>query len=228
MTTASSTKLIIEASGTLAPVISAAIGTPRPSVRMWRFTPLFARSVGFGPVRSPLLVPSPKRCRASSTSMRSRVGRRSSSAALDGSRRILRASPIAGTAGGTSSRIQTRSAAPSIGIPSSSGRGSPPSRHAQPREDVPLAVWPAPRGSAARYATTTARERRRTWLPRTAVDHTRSALSRGFRIGSKQRESSAARSASASGHCWTAALRLAQRGLAVHRPRGPRDRRGPS
>jgi hypothetical protein len=185
MTTASSTLLIIAASGTLAPVISAAIGTPRASVRIWRFTPLFARSVGFGPVRSPLLAPSPKRCRASSTSTRFRVGRRSSSAALDGSRRTRRASPIAETASGTSSRSQTRSAAPSIGSPSSSDRGSPPSPHGQPREDGRLSVSLALRGSAARFATTTARERRRTWLPRTAVDHTRSAPSRGFRIGSK-------------------------------------------
>jgi hypothetical protein len=29
-------------------------GTPRPSDQTWRLVPLFARSVGFGPARSPL------------------------------------------------------------------------------------------------------------------------------------------------------------------------------
>jgi hypothetical protein len=32
-------------------------GMPLPSVSRWRFTPRFARSVGFGPVRSPPLAP---------------------------------------------------------------------------------------------------------------------------------------------------------------------------
>jgi hypothetical protein len=38
----------------LAAVSSTPIGTPRPSVRTWRFVPSFARSVGLGPVWPPL------------------------------------------------------------------------------------------------------------------------------------------------------------------------------
>src|SRR6266436_2662155 len=61
--TASSTSATIHLSCTLAPVIRTANGPPRPSVRTWRFTPSFARSVGFGPVAPPLWAPWPWRCR---------------------------------------------------------------------------------------------------------------------------------------------------------------------
>jgi hypothetical protein len=55
--TASSTWLIIAASGTFAPMTSAAIGTPPPSVRMWRFAPL---SRGFRIGSKPASVRSPQ------------------------------------------------------------------------------------------------------------------------------------------------------------------------
>ena len=185
MTTASSTALIIEASGSFAPLISAAIGTPRPSVKIWRFTPLFARSVGFGPVRSPLLAPSPRRYRANSISTQSRVGRRSSSAARGGLLRTRRAAPTFENAGGTWSPNRNRSAMPSTGSQSSADRGCLPSPLAPRRAADHLAASQPLAGSAARFVATMRREHQRTLLPQTAVDHTRSNLSRGFRIGSK-------------------------------------------
>src|SRR5262245_49298273 len=50
---ASSSSRMPSMSGVFAPVIVMAIGTPPPSVRMWRLVPDFARSVGLGPVFSP-------------------------------------------------------------------------------------------------------------------------------------------------------------------------------
>src|SRR5262249_53495872 len=50
---ASSSSSMPAMSGVFAPVIVMAIGTPPPSVRMWRLVPDFARSVGLGPVFSP-------------------------------------------------------------------------------------------------------------------------------------------------------------------------------
>ena len=64
-------------SWTCAPVMPAATGTPRPSVKMCRVTPRFARSVGFGPVWSPLWAPSPWRYPTTSTPTGCRGGRRS-------------------------------------------------------------------------------------------------------------------------------------------------------
>ena len=185
MTTASSTSPITFASGTFAPVMSAAMGTPRPSVRMCRLTPLFARSVGLGPVRSPLLAPSPRRCRASSTSAPRRADRGSSRRVRDESRRTRRAPPTSENAGGRSSLNRSRSATPSTDSPSSAGTGCPPSPPGRERRVGRLAASLAPAVSAARSDATKRRERRQTWLPRTTVDHTRSDLSRGFRIDSK-------------------------------------------
>jgi hypothetical protein len=184
MTTASSTSLIMALSGTFAPLMSAAIGTPRPSVRMWRFTPLFARSVGFGPVRSPLLAPSPRRCQASSTSTRSLDDHRSTSAVPDGLQRTRRAAPTSENADGTSILNRSRSAAPSIGSPSSGDTGSRPSRHGLQQEAGRLAVSLALQESVVRSVAKDRRVRSQTSLPRTRVDHTRSVCSRGFRIGS--------------------------------------------
>jgi hypothetical protein len=185
MTTASSTLLSIAASGTFAPLMSAASGTPRPSVRMCRFTPIFARSVGFGPVRSPLLAPSLRRCRASSTSTRCRDGHRRSSATLGGWLRTRRAVPTSGNEGGTSSQSRNHSAAPSTDNPSSADTGCPPSRFELQPEAGLRAASLAPEGSMARSSAKGRRARQRTWLPPAAIDHTRSACSRGFRIGSK-------------------------------------------
>jgi hypothetical protein len=185
MTTASSTLLIIAASGTFAPLMSAASGTPRPSVKICLFTPLFARSVGFGPVRSPLLAPSPRRCRVSSTSTRCRDVRRSSSAARGESPRIHRAAPTSESAGDTSTLSRSRSVAPSTDNPFSDDRGCQPSLLALPPADGRPSALRARPESTARSVATGHRVRRRTWLPRMAVDHTRSARSRGFRIGCK-------------------------------------------
>jgi len=185
MTTASSTSLIIAASGTFAPLISAAIGTPRPSVNIWGFTPLFARSVGFGPVRSPLLAPSLRRCRENSISTRCRVAHHSRSATRNESPRTRQAAPTSENADGTSSPSRSRSATPSTGNRSSTGRGCLPSPLAlQPAVDH-LAASLALAGSVARFDATMRQAHQRILLPQTAVDHTRSNLSRGFRIGSK-------------------------------------------
>jgi hypothetical protein len=60
-------------------------------------------------VRSPLLAPSPRRCRASSTSTPHRADRGSSRRVRDESRRTRRAPPISETAGGRSSLNLSRS-----------------------------------------------------------------------------------------------------------------------
>ena len=185
--TASSTSLIMAASGTFAPLIRAAIGTPRPSVKMWRFTPLFARSVGFGPVRSPLLAPSQRRYRVNSISKKFLDGHRNTSAAHGGSTRTRRAGPSAESASGRSSQSRNRSAALSTDNPFSVDTGSRPSRFGMRQEGVRLSACRAPAGLAVRFDATARRAHLQTWLPRTAVDHTRSTLSRGFRIGSKPR-----------------------------------------
>jgi hypothetical protein len=182
MTTASRTSPIIALSGTLAPVINAASGTPRPSGRMWRLTPFFARSVGFGPVRSPLLAPSPRRCRGSSTSRRSRVDHRSNSAARDESPRTRRAEPNSSNAGGMSSPSRIRSAALSTDSLSSTGTGFRPSRLALRLAGGLPSASAAPQVSAARSDARERRAHRQTWLPQSTVDHTRADLSRGFRI----------------------------------------------
>jgi len=165
MTTASSTSLIIAASGTFAPLISAAIGTPRPSVNIWRFTPLFARSVGFGPVRSPLLAPSLRRCRENSISTRCRVVHRSRSTTRDESPRTRRAGPTSENADGTSSLSRSRSATPSTGSPFSTDRGCPPSPLALRPVADRLAASRALAGSRARFDATVRRAHQQTLLP---------------------------------------------------------------
>ena len=65
---------------TLAAVRTTATGTPRPSQRTWRLVPSLPRSVGLGPVRSPLLAPSPRRCRGNTRSNRYRAARRNRAA----------------------------------------------------------------------------------------------------------------------------------------------------
>lgn len=55
------------ASGTLAPSITIPSGPPSASTNSERFTPFFARSVGFGPIRSPQNAPCPSRRRRPAT-----------------------------------------------------------------------------------------------------------------------------------------------------------------
>jgi hypothetical protein len=67
----------IRISGTFAPLMTMPSGIPAASVRMCLFVPLFARSVGFGPVRSPPWGLSRSPSRERSTSSQCRRGRRS-------------------------------------------------------------------------------------------------------------------------------------------------------
>jgi hypothetical protein len=100
-------------SNTFAPVMRAANGTPRASARMCRFTPRLPRSVGLRPVRSPLLAPSPSRCRAPPTSTGCRVSCRSSAAARRAAAGTRLPRTTGETAGGRSSPSRTGWAAPS-------------------------------------------------------------------------------------------------------------------
>src|SRR5579884_2257306 len=121
-TTASSVAPAIHLSWTFAPVISTAIGTPRASVRTWRFVPSFARSVGLGPVWSPPLVPSRWRCRASTTSGRRRRDRRSSGPSPRRRCGTRRPRPTPGTDDEGPSRCRTAAGSPSTGTRSSVGK----------------------------------------------------------------------------------------------------------
>ena len=152
-------------SWTFAPVMHAATGTPRPSVKMCRFTPRFARSVGFGPVWSPLLAPSPWRCPTTSTPTGYRGGRRSSAPTARRSARTPAPEPTVKTGDDTSSPTGTGPAAPSTDSRCAGGTRSRPAPPGQVPAGAHPAAGPGPQARGARLASRRHPARRRIWLP---------------------------------------------------------------
>lgn len=161
------------------------IGTPRASVMRCRFTPNFPRSVGFLPVRSPLLAPLPRRCRWKPSSTGSLSFYDSEPAVLRRSDRRPRLHSIAEAEGGRSSLIQTLEAVPSTGSRSAAGKQCPRGPRGRGLEGGLLVASEAPWEAGAQFSPRGHQGCQQTWGPSQAVDQERDPRSRGFRIGSK-------------------------------------------